>query len=186
VHAIVKNHGGAISVESEVGEGTVVSIYLPRTDRAQKVSQPVQTPPRASGLERILFIDDEEELVTIGRDMLQHLGYQVVTKSNGLDALKAFREKPDLFDLVVTDMTMPKMTGERLARELIKIRPNITVILCTGYSEQINAEKAHAIGISAFVRKPLTLMRLAEAVRNVLDHQDSASDRSSGITSRRD
>jgi DNA-binding NtrC family response regulator len=83
-------------------------------------------------------------------------------------------------------MTMPKMTGERLARELIKIRPNITVILCTGYSEQINAEKAHAIGISAFVRKPLTLMRLAEAVRNVLDHQDSASDRSSGITSRRD
>jgi PAS domain S-box-containing protein len=186
VHAIVKNHGGAISVESEVGEGTVVSIYLPRTDRAQKVSQPVQTPPRASGLERILFIDDEEELVTIGRDMLQHLGYQVVTKSNGLDALKAFREKPDHFDLVVTDMTMPKMTGERLARELIKIRPNITVILCTGYSEQINAEKAHAIGISAFVRKPLTLMRLAEAVRNVLDHQDSASDRSSGITSRRD
>jgi CheY-like chemotaxis protein len=122
-----------------------------------------------TGNEKILFVDDEPVLVALGREMLEHLGYQVVTKNNGIDALKEFREKPNHFDVVVTDMTMPKMTGERLARELMKIRPEIPIILCTGFSEQINEQKAKDVGIKAFLMKPLTLNRLARTVRAVMD-----------------
>jgi len=124
-----------------------------------------------------LFIDDEPELVALGREMLEHLGYQVVTKSNGIDALKEFREKPNHFDVVVTDMTMPKMTGERLALELISIRPEIPIILCTGFSEQITEQKAKAIGIKAFLMKTLTLNRLAKTVRVVMDSQDQTTNK---------
>jgi CheY-like chemotaxis protein len=140
VHAITKNCGGTISLKSKVGKGTAFYVYLPRMDSDQSLketreSTAVQTAP--TGTERVLFIDDEPELVALGRDMLEHLGYQVVTKNNGMDALKEFREKPNHFDVVVTDMTMPKMTGERLSQEIISIRSDIPIILCTGFSEQI-------------------------------------------------
>jgi CheY-like chemotaxis protein len=125
--------------------------------------------PAPTGAERILFIDDEPELVAISQKILKRLGYQVVTKNNGIDALKEFREKPNHFDVVITDMTMPKMTGERLAQELISIRPDIPIILCTGFSEQINEQKAKAIGIRAFLMKPLTVNQLAKTVRAVLE-----------------
>ena len=124
-----------------------------------------------------MFIDDEPELVALGRDMLEHLGYQVVTKNNGMDALKEFREKPNHFDVVVTDMTMPKMTGERLSQEIISIRSDIPIILCTGFSEQITEQKAKAIGIKAFLMKPLTLNRLAKTVRVVMDSQDQRTNK---------
>jgi len=132
-------------------------------------STAVQSPP--TGAERILFVDDEPELVALGREMLEHLGYQVVTENNGIDALKEFKENPNHYDVVVTDMTMPKMTGEKLARELISIRPKISIILCTGFNEQINEQKAKAIGIKAFLMKPLTLNRLACIVRTVMDQR---------------
>jgi CheY-like chemotaxis protein len=175
VHGITKNCGGTVSLQSKVGKGTAFYVYLPRTDSDQALKETresiaVQTAP--TGAERILFVDDEPELVVLGREMLVYLGYQVVTKNNGIEALKEFRDKPKHFDVVVTDMTMPKMTGERLAQELIIIRPEIPIILCTGFNEQINEQKAKAIGIKAFLLKPLTLNRLARTVRSVLDFQD--------------
>jgi CheY-like chemotaxis protein len=158
-----------VSVESEIGKGAAFHVYLPRIASAHEVSKPIHSLPLSTGSERILFIDDEEELLTVGREALQHLGYQVITNSNSLQALNEFRERPEHFDLVITDMTMPRMTGEKLARELIQIRPDIPIILFTGYSGQINAQKAREIGIKAFVMKPLTLSHLAQTVREVLD-----------------
>jgi CheY-like chemotaxis protein len=172
VHGITKNCGGTVILQSKVGKGTAFYVYLPRTDSDQALKDPGDSTavrPAPTGAERILFVDDEPELVALGREMLEHLGYQVVTKNNGIDALKEFREKPNHFDVVVTDMTMPKMTGERLARELMKIRPEIPIILCTGFSEQINEQKAKDVGIKAFLMKPLTLNRLARTVRAVMD-----------------
>jgi PAS domain S-box-containing protein len=180
VHGITKNCGGTISLKSKVEKGTAFYVYLPRMDSDQSLketreSTAVQTAP--TGTERVLFIDDEPELVALGRDMLEHLGYQVVTKNNGMDALKEFREKPNHFDVVVTDMTMPKMTGERLSQEIISIRSDIPIILCTGFSEQITEQKAKAIGIKAFLMKPLTLNRLAKTVRVVMDSQDQRTNK---------
>jgi nitrogen-specific signal transduction histidine kinase/ActR/RegA family two-component response regulator len=175
VHGIIKNCGGSVSIQSKVGKGTAFYVYLPRTNSDQALNETrestaVQTAP--TGAERILLVDDEPELVALGREMLAHLGYQVVTKNNGIEALKEFRDKPNHFDVVVTDMTMPKMTGEKLARELISIRPQISIILCTGFNEQIDEQKAKAIGIKAFLMKPLTLNRLARTVRAVMDSRD--------------
>jgi signal transduction histidine kinase/ActR/RegA family two-component response regulator len=175
VHGIIKNCGGSVSIQSKVGKGTAFYVYLPRTNSDQALNETrestaVQTAP--TGAERILLVDDEPELVALGREMLAHLGYQVVTKNNGIEALKEFRDKPNHFDVVLTDMTMPKMTGEKLARELISIRPQISIILCTGFNEQIDEQKAKAIGIKAFLMKPLTLNRLARTVRAVMDSRD--------------
>jgi PAS domain S-box-containing protein len=172
VHGITKSCGGTVLVKSKVGKGTAFYVYFPRTDSDQTLKEKRENTVALSaptGAERILFVDDEPELVALGREMLEHLGYQVVTKNNGIDALEEFRKKPNHFDVVVTDMTMPKMTGERLARELISIRPKIPIILCTGFSEQINEQKAKDIGIKAFLMKPLTLNRLARTVRAVMD-----------------
>jgi CheY-like chemotaxis protein len=172
VHGITKNCGGTVVLESNVGKGTSIYVYLPRMNSGQALKETIKgtvAQPAPTGAERILFIDDEPELVALSRQILESLGYQVVTKNNGIDALKEFRENPNHFDVVVTDMTMPKMTGEKLARELISIRPEIPIILCTGFSEQINEQKAKAIGIKAFLMKPLTVTRLAKAVRSVMD-----------------
>lgn len=170
VHGIVKNCGGTVSVESEIEKGTSFYVILPRTDAAQVKKETTTDRPLRTGPERILFVDDEKELVIIGKEMLEYLGYQVVTENSSIAALKEFREKPDYFDLVVTDMTMPEMTGEKLARELLSIRSDIPIILCTGFSEQINAQKAKDIGIKAFVMKPITLGRFAQTVRALLDN----------------
>ena len=172
VHGITKNCGGTVLLQSKIGKGTAFYVYLPRSDSDQALKNAGESTAARSlptGAERILFVDDEPELVALGREMLEHLGYQVVTENNGIDALKEFSENPNHFDVVVTDMTMPKMTGERLARELISIRPEIPIILCTGFSEQINEQKAKAIGVKAFLMKPLTLNRLAKTVRGVME-----------------
>ena len=179
VHGITKNCGGTVSLLSEVGKGTAFYVYLPRTDLDQALKETAESTAVRSaptGSERILFVDDEPELVDLGREMLTHLGYQVITKPNGTEALMIFREKPHHFDAVVTDMTMPKMTGEILARELINIRPEIPIILCTGFNEQINEKKAKAIGIKAYLMKPLTLNLLARTVRAVLNTRDEKID----------
>jgi PAS domain S-box-containing protein len=167
VHGIVTGYGGVISVQSEPSRGSVFKIYLPAVETA--TPQTHRDEKLQSGRERILFVDDEPSLVEIGQDMLQHLGYEVVTFSSSLDALNAFRARPDRFDLVITDMTMPQMTGERLAQALIEIRPDLPVILCTGYSERITEQRASALGIKAFLLKPLSAHDLARKVRDTLD-----------------
>ena len=121
------------------------------------------------GNERILFVDDEKVLVDLARRMLERLGYQVTGRTSSIEALELFKVKSDNFDLVITDMTMPNLTGEKLARELMNIRPDIPIVLCTGFSEQINEEKAKGIGIREFILKPLVKSKLAFAVRAAMD-----------------
>ena len=122
-----------------------------------------------TGCERILFVDDEQVLVEIGKQMLERLGYEVTTRTSSIEALELFRVKPDQFDLVITDMTMPNMTGDKLAKEIMGIRADIPVVLCTGYSERIGRESAEKRGLRGFVMKPLSMNELANAIRNGID-----------------
>ena len=169
VHGIVTGYKGALTVESEVGKGSTFKIYLPTVER--EISAPAKSIPKnCKGSESILFIDDEIALLDIGQQMLDRLGYHVVTRSSSLEALELFQAGPDEFDLVITDMTMPNMTGDKLAQEMMFVRPDIPVILCTGYSHQITEEKAKSIGIKEFIFKPIAIDDLARTIRSVLDN----------------
>jgi CheY-like chemotaxis protein len=168
IHGIVKSLDGDIEVYSEPRRGTVFNVYIPRIESAaEDNAKPAETIPH--GTESILFVDDEPVLVEITNEMLEAIGYKVTSKTLGTEAFETFKKAPDQFDLIITDMTMPKMTGERLARECLKIRPDIPIILCTGFSELITEEKAREAGIRAYMMKPLLLSELARTIRDVLD-----------------
>lgn len=170
-HGIIKDHGGNIKVYSEVGKGTVFRIYLPLIEsRSSKPNAMVEGPAKP-GLERILFVDDEEYIVLMTRQILERLGYQVISRTSSVEALEAFRAKPNEYDLIITDMTMPNMTGVELALKLKKIRSDIPIILCSGFSEMINDDKAKKIGISAYVMKPILKDELGGTIRKVLDKE---------------
>lgn len=171
VHGIVKRHSGAISVQSKPGEGTTFRIYFPVLENELTVEQTDLCQKLPKGDECILFVDDEEDILNTGSQMLSRLGYEVITQSNSIDSLNLFKEQPDRFDLVITDMTMPYMSGEKLAIEMMKIRRDIPIILCTGFSEKINKDMAQRIGIKEFSIKPLGLRNLAESARKVLDNK---------------
>jgi len=169
VHGIVKSHNGAISVDSKFGEGTNFSILFPMAEEeAVTETEPADKFP--TGNERILIVDDEESMVDIGRGRLERLGYRVEVRTNPIDALELFRADPDQFDLVITDMTMPHITGDKLVKEILKIRPDIPTILCTGFSERIDEEKAKEIGIRGYIEKPFDRGTLSRLVRKVLDN----------------
>jgi CheY-like chemotaxis protein len=170
VHGIVKKYDGAIQVESEVGKGTVFHVYLPKAD-ASTPAQAEAPKPILGGSERVLLVDDEPMLASVGQQTLQRLGYDVVSRTSPIEALELFKAKPGHFDLVVTDQTMPGLTGDALARELMNIRPGLPVIICTGYSQIIDAERAAQIGIKAFVMKPILIHELAAAVRKALGRE---------------
>jgi two-component system cell cycle sensor histidine kinase/response regulator CckA len=177
VHGIVSSHGGAISVESQIGEGTTFHIYFPKRMQdapADERSQPI-TPNSYTGHERILFVDDEPALVEIGQEILATLGYQVETTTSSMDAIERIRTAPDQFDLIISDLTMPKMTGEGLAREAMRIRPDLPVILFTGYSDIMSRERFAALGIKDCLMKPLTRKDLAKSIRRVLDEHKAAA-----------
>ena len=170
VQRIVKNCNGDILINSEPGKGTEVQVYLPIIDQLNEdigVS-PIQA--IQGGTEKILLVDDEDNIVRMEQQMLERLGYQVTTRTGSVEALEAFKVNCDSFDLVVTDMTMPNMTGDQMAQAIKKIRPDIPIILCTGYSYQLTEEKCKALGLQGFVMKPVIMSEFAATIRNVLDN----------------
>jgi signal transduction histidine kinase/ActR/RegA family two-component response regulator len=175
IDGIVKNHGGDITVSSQPGKGAVFNIYLPVIDHIDVETESSETTIAANGSERILLIDDEEQIIDFEQQILERLGYKVISKTDSEEALEEFAAQPDQFDLVLTDMTMPKMTGDQLARKMMDIKPEIPVILCTGFNEAITEEKALAMGIDKFVMKPIVKDKLANTIRAVLDNRKAFS-----------
>jgi len=166
IHGIIVEYGGAITVESKLGKGTTFHLYFPVVE--QEMLEPDSEEDIPSGSGRILFIDDEEILAQMGKDMLERLGYHVTTRSSSLDALTTFQNAPDSFNVVITDQTMPGMTGSDLARRMLQIRPDIPIILCTGYSTLIDEHSAKVIGIRKFALKPLTKATIAKLLHELL------------------
>ncbi len=171
VLGIVKQSRGYIFVESEPGKGSTFEVYFPKVEETSTAKTSAADEIIPVGRERILFVDDEEALAEMGEELLAELGYEVACHTSSRQALAAFRLDPSRFDLVITDQTMPEMTGVQLVGELLAIRPDIPVILCTGFSHAVDEESAQAAGIKGFVMKPLTKREIARAVRRVLDER---------------
>ncbi|MGD8342581.1 MAG: PAS domain S-box protein, partial [Desulfobacterales bacterium] len=167
VQGIIKALNGAITVDSEVAKGSTFHVYLPTIKRELAKEEEIPK-PLPMGVERILFVDDEQPLVEIGKQMLERLGYKVDTRTSSIEALNLFKANPDRFDLVITDIVMPNMTGDKLADAMLGIRPDMPIVLCTGYSEKFTRQHASEMGINCFLMKPLVMQDLAGTVRQAL------------------
>ncbi|MCK5134073.1 MAG: response regulator [Candidatus Sabulitectum sp.] len=168
VHGIIKNHGGYITVHSEPGVGTVFTVYIPVAESVVE-ALPEKIEPVPGGTESILIVDDEEVLVEMTADILKRTGYRVTKRTSSVEALELFRAGPDEYDLVITDLTMPVMTGDKLVAELLLINPDIPIILCTGFVNTVSPEAAAALGVSKMMKKPVAGDQLKRTVRQVLD-----------------
>jgi len=170
VHGIVKNCGGAVTVKSEPGKGAEFNVYFPLLpEETEGGAASDAMADIAGGIETLLFIDDEESLVQVGLEMLEGLGYKVIGRTSSPEGLELFRAQPDRFDLVITDMTMPILTGIDLVREIKRIRPGMPVILCSGFNETMTREKAMELGVDEFILKPIVFKHIAPTIRRVLD-----------------
>jgi DNA-binding NtrC family response regulator len=168
VYNIVTGYGGDIAVESAPGPGSVFTIHLPISSDAVD-DEPANPTAVTRGSERILFVDDEQSIAKLQSKALGRLGYRVVSMTDSREALELFRKSPLAYDLIVTDMTMPHLTGDKLAAEIMALRPGIPIIVCTGFNRWISEESADRQGISAFLMKPYTLSNLSDAIRSALD-----------------
>jgi len=168
VLGIVKNHGGSVYVDNNLGKGSTFTLLFPMVEK-KPVNKTETDDEYPSGTETILFVDDEQAITEMTQKVLEKLGYRVEARLNPIEALDLFQSKPDTFDLVITDMTMPQMTGAKLSEKLKQIQPDIPVIICTGHSSQIDEKKAKQLGISGYIMKPASMSTIAKAVRNVLD-----------------
>jgi len=169
VHGIATSIGGTVTVQSEPGKGSAFHVYFPAVEREapSSIRSGVSLP---GGTERILLVDDEKSMIDALKPMLERLGYSVIARTSSIEALEIFRSDPSEFDLVVTDQTMPGLTGAELAKELLRIKPAIPIILCCGFSALINEEGAEAIGIRGYIRKPIVRKEMATKIRSALDN----------------
>lgn len=167
----VKSHHGSITVSSSQGRGSVFKVYLPQITEEKESREQKDSLPIVGGNESILLVDDEISVIHLEKSFLEGLGYRVSYRTDSVEALKLFKSSPEDFDLVVTDLTMPVMTGDRLAKNLISIKPGIPVILCTGFSERMDQEKAMKIGVKNFLNKPISLDQFAHTIRSALEDQ---------------
>lgn len=170
VHGIVKNHKGVINVRSQPEKGSTFNIYFPIITKLTYEEADTQS-SILTGTENILLVDDEPDILKMNRRILESLGYRVDTRVSSIEALSLFEANPDRFDLVITDMTMPNMTGEELADKLLRIRADLPVIICTGFSSEIDENIAKEMGCQAFLRKPIIKQKLAETIRSVMSRR---------------
>jgi CheY-like chemotaxis protein len=168
VHGIVQSHGGFIKVYSEVAKGTSFHVFMPVAEGEGKAAAQSDT-RLPGGSETLLLVDDEKALIDMAQQMLERLGYHVETRTSPLEAIEALRANPGKYDAVITDMTMPQMNGLNLAKKLLEVRSDLPILLCTGFSDQANEEKARAAGIKDFVFKPLTMSDFSNVLRKLLD-----------------
>ncbi|MCK5163951.1 MAG: response regulator, partial [Desulfobacula sp.] len=169
VHGIVKNFDGHISVYSEQNKGTQFQVYLPAAKIKAKPASVQPELPVQKGSERILLVDDENAIIQMEKQMLEKMGYNVTSRTSSIDALETFKSDPYNFDIVITDLIMPNMTGDRLAEELLKIRADIPILLCTGFSQGIDEEKAASIGIKGLLLKPIIMTDMSGMIRKALN-----------------
>jgi len=170
VYGIVEEHGGYVKADSVPGKGSIFHVFFPIT--ANDIISKVQTntsQPLIGGSERIMVVDDDESILLSTLEFLKDFGYEMSGFSNGAQAFKAFEKNPDQFDLIITDMTMPKMTGDQLSSRVLKIRNDLPIMLCTGYSDNISEIKALKLGIKEYLQKPIDSQRLLLLIREVLD-----------------
>ncbi len=169
VHGIIKQHNGEITVSSKPAQGTIFNIYLPVIDEEYEVVEQdkIEDIPQGNG-ERILFVDDEPVIANMMQESLESLGYFVTVFTRSVEALEAYQKNPGDFDLVITDMTMPEMTGVDLTKKLLALQPGLPIILCTGFSEAVNETKAKALGVREYIKKPVEQLVLAKTVKKAL------------------
>lgn len=175
VHGIVEQHGGFINVDSTLGQGTTFNIYFPVVEELGTELKTDTAESLPTGTERILFVDDEECLADTCNELLECQGYRVTSTTSSIEALEVFRKSPEKFDLVFTDQTMPEMSGVELATELLKIRPDIPIILCSGFSAKVSEQEAKGLGIREFCMKPMDMKQLATVARKVLDESGQST-----------